>query len=309
MEPNSARLRAYMALAVMPLLFSSNLIIGRVAIASVEPWTLAFFRWLLAFLILLPFAFAGLRKHAATLRGEWRMIALLAFLGMWICGALVYLALTTTTATNATLIYTSSPVFIVLIERFFRGRDISPLQAIGITIAVIGVVTIVLKGDLAAIIHLQLNQGDLLIGFAAISWAIYSVLLKRPSFQSLPTVVLFATIAGAGAACLFPFMIAESVMTGNFPTAPASWASIGGLALVSSVLAFLAFQYGIKVVGPSATGVFMYFLPVYGVLLAVMFLGETFRSYHAAGLVLVTLGVVLATAPLGRLFRRRAAAG
>lgn len=306
MEPSSGRLGAYAALAVMPLLFSSNLIIGRNAIATVDPWTLAFFRWFFAFLILLPFAWRGLRRHGALLREHWRTIALLAFLGMWICGGIVYIALTSTTATNATLIYTSSPVFIVLIERIFRGRDVSPLQAIGIAVAIAGVLAIVLKGDIAGLVHLTFNRGDLLIGFAAISWAIYSVVLKRPAFQPLPTIVLFATIAGAGAICLFPFMLIETGLTGRFPTAPASWASIGGLALVSSVLAFTTFQYGIKVVGPSTTGVFMYLLPVYGVLLAVVFLGEEFHSYHAAGLVLVTLGVILATAPFGRLLRRAA---
>ncbi|MCZ7642044.1 MAG: DMT family transporter [Pseudorhodoplanes sp.] len=86
---------------------------------------------------------------------------------------------------------------------------------------------------------------------------------------------------------------------GHFPTTAAAWTSFAGLAVLSSVLPFLAYQYGVKMVGPSIASIFLYFLPVYGVAFAVVFLGEAFRPYHAAGFVLVTLGVVLATAPIG----------
>lgn len=296
-DRDPAERRAYVLLAIMPLFFSSNLIIGRAAVATVEPWTLAFFRWFGAFLILLPFAAGGLRRHLGQLLSQWQLLGTLGLLGMWICGALVYLALTATTATNATLIYTSSPVFIVLIERFFRGRSVSALQLAGIFLAISGVATIVLKGNPAGIANLAFNGGDVLIGVAAISWAVYSALLKRPALQALPTITLFAAIAFAGAVSLFPFMVWETIDTGRFPANAAAWSSIAGLALVSSVLAFTTFQYGIKIVGPAKAGVFLYLLPPYGVGLAILFLGERFETFHAIGLVLVTTGVVMATAP------------
>ncbi|PLX39679.1 MAG: EamA/RhaT family transporter [Hyphomicrobiales bacterium] len=281
----------------MPLFFSSNLIFGRVAISTVEPWTLATLRWTLAFLVLLPFAWRGIIEHRQVFRDNWTMIVMLGLLSMWICGALVYFALRYTTATNGTLIYTSSPVLIVLLEWAFRGRRISPREALGIVTALVGVVMIVVKGDLDTLLGLRFNVGDIIFAIAAISWAAYSVLLKRGEFSSVPTLSMFAVIAAAGAATLFPFMIWESIEVGTFPTDAGSWSSIAGIVIFSSVLAFSCFQYGIKVVGPAITGMFMYLLPPYGVMMAVLFLGETLRPFHFAGFVLIMTGLLLGTLP------------
>ena len=194
----SAGWKPYVALLFMPLFFSSNLIFGRAAIATVDPWTLAFLRWVLAFLILLPFAGQGLIRHRKLFLREWKTIIVLGILGMWICGALVYFALHYTTATNATLIYTSSPILILLMEWFFRGRRMGVRETIGVCFAFAGVVLIVVKGSLAVLLGLSFNLGDLIIAFCALSWAAYSVLLKHSAFTEVPTLSLFAVVAGAG---------------------------------------------------------------------------------------------------------------
>lgn len=306
---------AYGVLALMPLFFSSNLVIGRAAMGSAEPFTLAFLRWFFAFLILLPFAWQGLRTHARTLLSQFELLMGLGILGMWICGALVYEALRHTTASNATLVYTASPVLILILEWAFRGRRIAGRETLGILLALAGVLTIVVQGSLGRLVSLTFNAGDILIAIAALSWAIYSVLLKRPPLTGLPTIVLFAAIALSGAIGLLPFAIWEIAETGTFPDRVDQWISIGGLAFVSSVLAFSSFQYGVKVLGPSVTGVFMYLLPPYGVFMAVFFLGERLALFHLAGFVLVLSGLVLATAPPALLaslrdrLRGRAAAG
>ncbi len=288
---------AFAVLTAMPLFFSSNLIIGRAAIESVEPFTLAFLRWAIAFLILLPFAAMSLTQHRKTLLSQMWLISIMGLLGMWICGAGVYWALRFTTATNGTLIYTSSPVLILILERIFRGRQISHAEWVGIVLAISGVFTIIAKGSLSAILLMQLNSGDLIFAIAAISWAVYSVLLRRREFAHVPTISLFACLALAGAVSLLPFMGLEIAATGAFPATAKAWLSIFGVASVSSVLAFGCFQYGIKVVGPSTTGLFMYLLPPYGVLMAALFLGEELHRYHVTGFVLIMTGLILATAP------------
>lgn len=282
---------------MMPLFFSSNMVIGRGAVAEVEPWTLAFWRWLLAFLILLPAAWPGMLAHRETLMREWRAIALLGFLGMWVCGGIVYMSLRHTTATNGVLLYTSSPVFILLMEIAFRGQRTSLRQVVGIALAVLGVAAIIMRGDVARLIALEFNPGDIGISVAAMSWAVYSVVLKRGALNELPTIVLFAAIAGVGVVLLVPMVAWDIVALGHFPATASAWASIVGLAVVPSVLAFSTYQYGVKVVGPTITSIFMYLLPGYGVVLAILFLGEELRLFHAAGFVLITVGVVLATAP------------
>ena len=130
-------------LVVMPLFFSSNIIFGRAVADQVEPFTLAFLRWSLTALILLPFVWSAVRQFRNMITSWSKQLALLGFLGMWICGAMVYLALDYTSATNGTLIYTSSPVLIILIEWLFRGRRAGTREAIGVTLALIGVVVIV----------------------------------------------------------------------------------------------------------------------------------------------------------------------
>jgi drug/metabolite transporter (DMT)-like permease len=305
MQRDAATVRAYAVLVAMPLFFSSNMVIGRAAVAEVEPWTLAFWRWFLAALILLPAAWPGLKAHRATLVAEWRLLAVLGFLGMWICGGVVYLSLAHTTATNGVLIYTSSPVFILLLEIAFRGQRTSLRQVLGISLAFLGVAAILMRGDLERLLALQLNPGDIGIASAAFAWAGYSVVLNRSALTELPTIVLFTAVALWGVVMLLPMMAWELLVHDHMPLTASAWISIVGLAIVPSVLAFSTYQFGVKVVGPTITGIFLYLLPAYGVLMAVIFLGEELRAFHAAGLILVTCGVALATLPR-ELWRRLA---
>ena len=293
----SERNRALLMLIAMPLFFSSNIIFGRAAIAEVEPFTLAFLRWTSTCLILLPFVLPVLRSEWLNIKAMTGSILVMGFLGMWICGALVYLALKYTTATNGTLIYTSSPVMIILIEWLYRGRKVGAREAFGIGVAFVGVVVIVTKGTFSTLTNLQFNAGDLLFVAAALSWAVYSVGLKSERFNSLQTLPLFALIAGSGALLLAPFTLVEILWFQTFPSTTTAWANIGGIVAIASLLAFSTFQYGVKIVGASLTGVYMYLLPVYGVGLAVLFLGETLAAYHGWGILLVLSGVVMATLP------------
>lgn len=290
----------YVALALMPLFYSSNLIIGRAAIAETSPVTLAFFRWLLATAMVLPLAMGATRQTWFVLRGAWRTILLLGFLGMVMCGAGVYVSLQWTTATNATLIYTTSPALIVLIEWLFAGRAVNRIQLLGLATACLGIATIVLRGELQRLLALDFNLGDIGIAVAALSWALYSVILRREGLGNVPVLSSFAAISVAGTLCLFPFFLLELATTADIPTTKSAWLSIAALALIPSVLAFSFFQYGVQAVGASKAGAFLYALPLYGVFLAVIFLGEAFEAYHVAGLILVTGGIAMATLPTPR---------
>lgn len=293
-------LTAYAFLLMMPLFYSTNLIIGRVAVAEVAPYTLAFFRWLVAFAILVPFALAAGREKLEALWAQRRTLSLLAFLGMIVCGAGVYVSLQWTSATNATLIYTAAPALIILIEWLLHGRPVSLGQIVGMVAAIAGIVWIVVKGDIDRLLGFQFNLGDIGIAMAAISWAFYSVILRRDALAALPVLVSFAGIAGFAVALLFPLFVVEAVWTGQFPSSRTAWISIVALAVFPSVLAFSAFQYGVKAVGPSVAGLFVYLMPVFGVVLAALFLDERFEAFHAVGMGLVMAGVVMATLPTPR---------
>ena len=295
-----SRLGVYALLALMPLMFASNLLIGRASAGLVEPWTLAFWRWALAALILMPFALRGIMGEWNAFRAVGREIFILGILGMLICGGVVYVSLHVTTATNATLLYTSSTLFIVVLDAVYFRHPLTSTRIAGVVIGFLGVATIVLQGELWRLVTLELNWGDLGIAVCALSWAIYSVMLKGEKLRRMPSLPLFALISAAGTLTLVPPMLYEAVALGAFPSGERAWLSILALAIIPSVGAYGIYQYGVKQVGPTVTGVFFYLVPVYGVVLATIALGEAFRTYHALGLVLVVAGVVLATDPFGK---------
>ncbi len=305
MNASSERARDIAIMVLMPLFFSSNMIIGRGATDAVEPFTLAFFRWFGALLLLLPFAAPGMVNIRQAVNRDSMTILFLGFLGMWVCGAMVYVALDYTSATNGTLIYTTSPVMILLMEARMRGRPVTIRQAIGSVAAFLGVAVIALKGDPGALLRLSFNIGDLIILACAFAWAVYSVKLKQDYLQALPTMPLFAMIVAAGSLILLPFMVWEIVLTDRFPVTMQAWMSITGLVVFSSVLSYAAYQFGVKRFGPSTTGMMLYLLPAYGVVLAIIFLGETLQAFHVVGFALILPGVVLATLQPAALRRLR----
>ena len=291
-------------LVFMPLFFSTNIIFGRAAVTEVGPYTLATLRWGFAALILLPFVWATFRLNWSKIISLLPRLIILGLLGMWICGAIVYVALTSTTATNGTLIYTASPVLVILFERLFRGRKTGFREVLGIAIACLGIGIIVFKASLSNVAALEFNVGDLLFVGTALSWAIYSVLLKSDEVSELQTFPLFCLVAGTGAILLLPFSFYEIATSNALPSSLYAWSLVAGIVVFSSLIAFSSFQIGVRIVGASTTSIFLYLLPVYGVALAVLFLGETFHFYHLAGIAAVLGGVILATFPKDALRRK-----
>ncbi|MDF1608957.1 DMT family transporter [Hoeflea sp. YIM 152468] len=294
---SAARFLPLTVMLLTPLFFSSNLIFGRSTIAEVAPFTLACLRWTAAAVVLSPFLWRArtqVRLYLANHTVHWLA---LGFLGMWICGGGVYYALQFTTATNGTLIYTTSPLLVILLERLFFGRATSLREIGGIAVGFFGVSIIVLKGNFAGLADSAFNRGDLMFIGAALSWAGYSVLLKGPRTASLPVSALFAAVTLSGALLLAPFALWEYLSGASMPQTWTAWGGIAGIVVFASLLAFSGYQFGVARLGASTASVFMYLLPPYGVGLAVLVLGEPFESYHAIGILTVLSGLVLATAP------------
>lgn len=296
MHADAARYRDLALVLLVPLFFATNVVIGRAVAGDVGPWTLALLRWSGAFLILLPAALPGLRENRRALLAQAPLIGALGFLGMWVCGGLVYVALHFTTATNATLIYCVSNVMILVLEWLFRGRAIHFREAIGTLLAFAGVAVVTVGAEGG---RLTANSGDLLMAGAALAWAVYSVLLKRPALTAIPGVPLFAAIVLAGALLLLPMSAWEMAAGPALPTHAVGWLPVVAVALVPSVGAFSGYQYGIRRFGPSTMAMTSYLWTPYGILLAIVFLGETPRLYHVIGLALILPGVLLATARRG----------
>ena len=283
-----------------PVFFSSNIIFGRGILGEIGPFITAFIRWFGAALLILPFVWhdrsagiAFVRRHT----GYWLMLGIL---GMGICGGVVYWALTATSASNATLIYTTSSLFIILFQWLFQSRKLMVREISGMIIAFAGVAAIVLHGDLGALLRLTFNIGDFGILVAAIAFALYSLLLRKPAATEVGPLSLFFLLALSGAVCLFPLAIIDYLSGGLLPHTRIAWLKLAGIIAFASLAAFYCFQHAVRVFGAAKAGITLYLMPPISIIMAVLFLGEEFHTYHAIGIVLVTGGVVLATLPQRR---------
>ncbi|MEM1376729.1 MAG: DMT family transporter [Pseudomonadota bacterium] len=304
-EPQRTSALPYVIMLGTALCFSTNIIFGRFVAPESDPFVLAFIRWLCVALILAPFALSQSRGALIKLVGDhWKLLLVLGVLGMGFSGSGVYWGLQMTTATNATLIYSVAPIVILLLERAFKDRPIANREIIGAAIAFVGVVAIVLKGSIDTLLQFQFNPGDLLIAAATLSWAGYSILFKSPSLSGMNAISLFCLIATCGALVNLPFATWSMMSGEGFPTSTTGWKALAGIVVISSLLAFTGYQYGVRRLGASIAGLFMFLMTPFGVILAVLLLGEELASYQVIAIGAVMVGVMTATFPK-TLFRRR----
>lgn len=296
--PEHRRRWAVVLLFVTPALWSVNYLVARAAADVVAPHMLAFWRWLLAGALLGLLAQRDIRLHREALAREWKQLLVLGALGMWICGAFVYLGGRTTTATNISLIYALSPVLIAVVSTWMLGERLGLVQVLGIGISLVGFFHVVLKGQWANLASVQLTPGDWWILTAAISWAAYTILMKR-----WPTVfgatARLALVAAAGLVVLLPFTLVEAL----FLPSEISWRVAGyvlATALFPAFGAYLSYSFMLRELGASRVGVVLYLGPIYVAAMAWVVLGEPVRPFHYAGAALILPGLYLATRPSRR---------
>lgn len=291
MSARSARF-AQLLLWVVPALWSSNYIIARLANGVIAPHALALGRWMLAFALMLPFVWRELRD--LPWRSEWSQLLVLGGTGMWICGAWVYLGGQSTTATNIALIYAATPVAIAALGVRLLHERMSGAQRVAIGFALAGVLFIIVKGDLDNLLSVRFTAGDGWILGAAISWTVYSVLLRRWSSVLSPAARL-AAIIGGGMIVLLPFTAWEAAAGLWLPFTPAALGLIVLAAVLPGVLSYTAYSYLQRELGASRTALLLYLAPVYGAFNAWLFLGERPGWFHGVGAALILPSIWLAT--------------
>ncbi len=272
---------------------ASNLVVARGGVEYVPPISLAFWRWTLVFVILLPFTYLSLRKNYKIIKNEFKKLLFLGAMGCGVCGAFPFLAGKTTTVTNMGIIYTSSPIFIILISSFFFHEKINFTKIIGLISCLIGVFAIIIKGDLDLLINLNFTIGDLWMLAAAIGWALYSIYLfhwksKLKIFQR------FTLIAFFGALSLFPFYIGEELFFERTTFSNEFFMWIIFAAISPGIIAFTLYTVAQKKLGASLTGFTLYVFTIYGAIYGYFLFGEKLENYHLIGTVLVFIGVYLA---------------
>ena len=272
---------------------ASNLVVARGGVEYVPPISLAFWRWTLVFLILLPFTYESLKKNYKIMKNEYKKLFFLGATGCGICGAFPFLAGQTTTVTNMGIIYTSSPIFIILISSIFFDEKINIIKIIGLISCLVGVFVIIIKGDLYLLINLNFTIGDLWMLAAAIGWALYSIYLfywktKLDIFQR------FTLIAFFGAVSLLPFYISEEIFFERTTFSRDFFMWVFFAAISPGIIAFTLYTMVQKKLGASLTGFTLYIFTIYGAIYGYFLFEENLENYHLVGTVLVFFGVYLA---------------
>ena len=290
----SAAASPYVLLFLTMLFWSGNAVIGRGIVGTVPPVGLGFWRWTVALAVLLPFGLGPLWAARHSLLKAWPVIMALSVLGVTVFNTLYYLALTSTTASNSTLVSSTAPAVIPLVAWIAYRERFSRRQALGLGIAAVGVAVVVLRGDIQAAKELRVNDGDLLILLSVLVWAVYSILLRRLPAGLHPLALLTATFA-IGLMFLIPLYLWELSTGAEMRMAPQSFLAIAYTGVFPSILAFLCWNQAVAAVGSSTAGLFLYLMPVITSLLAVTFLGEVIYPYHLIGAALVISGIHVAT--------------
>jgi len=280
----------YLLLTLPPLFWASNWIIGRALHSEIPPMAMTFFRWLFAILILAPFARPHVRRDWPVIRAHWKTMVALGALGVGTHNGLSYLGLNYTTATNGVILNSFIPVMIIMLSWLFLRERLTQLQAAGVVISLTGVLTVLCKGSLDALLEFRLNAGDLIIIASMAMWAIYTIGLRwRPPGISMLSFLL--AVAVVGDLCVLPLWLGEMALGRYIVWSWTNAAALVAVATFSSVLAYILWNRGVEAVGANVAGLFVHLMPVYGVVLAWLFLGERMAAFQVAGIALILAGI------------------
>jgi drug/metabolite transporter (DMT)-like permease len=293
--PASPFAHPYLLLTCTVLTWSLNWVIGRAIVGHVSPLALTFARWVVAVTVMMPFAWPQIRAHWPLIRRHWKTIAWLGFWGTGLHNAFAYVGLQYTTATNGVILNSSIPIMIIVLGWAVYRDTITRLQGLGVAISVVGIMTIIVRGDPAVLATLSLNKGDLILLAGMVFWAAYTVFLRmKPA--GLPGLAMLACCGCVGVALLLPLMLFELLFLGGHVefTIPTVLAMLY-VGIFPSFVGYVFWNKAVEQVGSNVAGIFVHLMPAFGALLAWIFLDERIQAFHLVGIALILAGITLTT--------------
>ena len=269
----------YLLLILTVLFWSGNMVVGRGIRGDVPPLAMAFWRWFIAFALILPLALPHLKSQWPLLKSGWKPLTVLGLLGIGGYNTFAYIALQDTSATNAWA---------------FLGKHLRPVESAGVVISLCGAMTIVSRGDVAVLAHLNLNVGDIWMLIAVLDWAIYTVALAWRPAGVHPMLMLGATTV-IGLCALGPAYAWELAQGRTMNIHLGSLSALAYVGIFPSFLGYIFYNKGVAEVGASKASLFIHLMPVFGTLLSFVFLGEVPFWYHYFGIGLIFTGIWLTT--------------
>jgi len=284
---------AFFLLILSSFFWSGNFFIGKLAFNNeLSPFKLSFFRWVLAFIILIPFTFNNILKNFHIYKENILLILILSLLGVAIFNSFTYISLQTTLVINASLMASITPVLIIGFSWLIFKTKTNFFQFFGIFLSLLGAFCIVLKGNINNLYNLYFTPGDIWMFVAVFSWGLYSVLLKKidVKLSQLATLELMIFI---GLIFIFPFYVLESFNNGFFPNKKTDFYMIFYVGIFAGIIAFFCWNKGVSLIGANKASLFLHLIPVFSGIWAIFFLNENFSLFHIIGAIFIIFGIVL----------------
>ena len=283
---------AYTMLVFTALFWAGNWVIARGIQGHMSPIAMAFWRWLAAFVILMPFVVKPIVREWPTIRRSWKVLALLGVIGVAGFNALTYTGLKYTTATNGVLLNSVIPILVIAINVAFLGERLDARRAAGVLTSLAGVLAIVAHGELERLLSMRLNPGDLWILAAMVGWAVYTVCLRwRP--RELSSNAFTGALIAIGVAALLPVFAWDYQAGNRTQWSAVTLSAVAYFGIFPSVLAYFFWNAAVARVGAERASTFLHLMPLFGALLSTMFLGESLLWYHYVGALLIFSGILI----------------
>ena len=286
---------AYIFLILATLFWSGNFIVGKSAsFFEIPPFTLNFYRWTFAWLILAPFTLKEIYRSKSHIFKNLKYVLILGVTSITLFNSIVYYSLQFTQVISGVLMISTIPVMRILFSSLLKIEKTNFFQLIGVFFSMLGVVVIVSQLNLEKIKELSFNKGDLSIIIAMLSWALYSALLKRKKLE-LSQLSLLQVIISAGLVFLLPVYLVEMNSGRRVALELPFFLTLSYVVLFPCLASFICWIKGIAIIGANRSGIFLHLMPIFSTILAIIIFKEKFMIYHLIGAMLIITGIFLSS--------------
>ena len=286
---------AYFFLVFATLFWSGNFIVGKIASEfDIPPFTLNFYRWFCAWLILAPFTLKEILEKKSYILKNIKLILILGITSITLFNSIVYYSLNYTQVISGVLMISTIPVMIIFFSWVLKIEKTNFFQILGVFFSMFGVIISITRAELDNLLKLDFNKGDLSMIVAMLSWALYSALLKKKKFE-LSQLSLLQTIITAGLIFLLPIFILERISGHELPFGWPSLLILMYVVLFPGLTSFIFWIKGISIIGTNRSGIFLHLMPIFSTTMAVIFLDERFMLFHLIGAISIIVGITLST--------------
>ena len=286
---------AYIFLILATLFWSGNFIVGKAAsLFEIPPFTLNFYRWLFAWLILAPFTLKEILKKKQYILSNIKLILILGITSITIFNSIVYYSLNFTQVISGVLMISTIPVMIIFFCWVFKIEKTNFHQILGVIFSLLGVVVIVTKADIGKLLNLNFNKGDLWMVVAMFSWAMYSALLRKKKFE-LSQISLLQMIISTGLILLLPAYLIEMALGHRLNVHLPFILTLSYVVIFPGLASFIFWIKGISIIGSNRSGIFLHLMPIFSTILAILIFGEKFMIFHLIGAIFIIVGIILSS--------------